>query len=151
MSLEKGHLIQISNQKETSIGYFLEIKKRNQKHTHTRYLTTKYILKSYNHLSSFEQRERKSSVQWLSRVRLCEPMDCSMPGFLPITNSWSLLKLVPIKSVKPSNHLILCRPLLPSSIYPSIRVFSKSQFFASGGQSIGVSASASVLPMNIQD
>ena len=52
----------------------------------------------------------------------------------------------------PSNHLILCHPLLPlPSIFPSIRVFSDGQFFASGGQSIGVSAWASVLPMNIRD
>ena len=44
---------------------------------------------------------------------------------LSITNSWSLLKLMSIKSVMPSNHLILCRPLLfPPSIFPSIRVFS---------------------------
>ena len=56
-----------------------------------------------------------------------------------------------IKSVIPSSHLIFCRSLLlPSSIFPSIRVFS-SQFFASCGQSIGVPTSASVLPMNIQD
>ena len=60
-----------------------------------------------------------------------------------ITNSWSLLKLMSIKSVMPSNHLILCCPLLLlPSIFPRIRVFSMSQFFASGGQSIGVSASA---------
>ena len=45
----------------------------------------------------------------------------------------------------------LCPLLLPPSIFPSIRSFQMSQFFASGGQSIGVSASASVLPMNIQD
>ena len=51
----------------------------------------------------------------------------------------------------PSNHLILCHPLLPPSIFPSIRSFPMSQFFTWGGQSIGVSASASVLPMNIQD
>ena len=51
----------------------------------------------------------------------------------------------------PSNHLILCRPLLPPSIFPSTRSFLMSQFFTSGGQSIGASASASVLPMNIQD
>ena len=51
----------------------------------------------------------------------------------------------------PSNHLILCRPLLPPSIFPSIRSFPVSQFFTSGGQSFGVSASASDLPMNIQD
>ena len=57
---------------------------------------------------------------------LCLPMDCSTPGFLFITNSWSLLKLISIKSVMPSNHLILCHPLLLlPSVFPSIRVFSK--------------------------
>ena len=56
-----------------------------------------------------------------------------------------------IESVMPSNHPILCCPLLLlPSIFASIRVFSKSRLFASGGQSIGTSASASVLPMNIQ-
>ena len=51
-----------------------------------------------------------------------------------------------------SNHLILCYPfLLPPSTIPSIRFFSSESFFTSGGQSIGISASASVLPMNIQD
>ena len=70
----------------------------------------------------------------------------------PITNSWSLLKLMSIKSVMPSSHLILCRPLLLlPSIFPSIGVFSKESVFPSGGKSIGASASASVLPMNIQD
>src|SRR5574341_575916 len=52
-------------------------------------------------------------------------MDCSMPGSLSITNSQSLLKLMSIESVMPSNHLILCRPLLLlPSIFPSIRVSS---------------------------
>ena len=52
-------------------------------------------------------------------------MDCNMPGFLGIANSQSLLKLMSIESVLPSNHLILCRPLLLlPSIFPSIRVFS---------------------------
>ena len=51
-------------------------------------------------------------------------MDCSTPGFLSITNSQSLLKLMFIESVIRSNHLILCCPLLlPPSIFPSIRVF----------------------------
>ena len=69
----------------------------------------------------------------------------------PSPTLWSLLKLMSIKSVMPSNNLILCHPLLLSSIFPSIRVFSlMNQFFASGGQSIGVSVLASVLPMNIQ-
>ena len=70
----------------------------------------------------------------------------------PITNSQSLLKLMSIDLVMPSNYLILCCPLLfPPSIFLSIRVFQMSQFFTSSVQSIGVSASASVLPMNIQD
>ena len=53
-------------------------------------------------------------------------MDYSMPTSLSLTSSWSLLKLMSIESVMPSNHLILCRPLLLlPSIFPSIRVFSK--------------------------
>ena len=53
-----------------------------------------------------------------------KPIDCSTPDFLSITNSWSLLKLMSIESVMPSGHLVLCCPLLLSSISPSIRVFS---------------------------
>ena len=60
-----------------------------------------------------------------SCLTLCDPMDCSTPGFPFITNSQSLLKLMSIKSVMPSNHLIFCFPLLLlPSIFPSIRVFS---------------------------
>ena len=71
---------------------------------------------------------------------------------LSITNSQSLLKLMSIESVMPSNHLIFCRPLLLlSSVFPSIRVFSKESVLRIRCQSIEVSASASVLPMNIQD
>ena len=55
---------------------------------------------------------------------LCDPMNCSMPVSLSITNSWSLPKLVSIKSVMPSNHLIPCHSLLfLLSIFPNIRVF----------------------------
>ena len=55
---------------------------------------------------------------------LCDPMDCSTPG-LPANHPQSLQKFVSIESVMPSNHLILCHPLLlPSSIFSSIRVFS---------------------------
>ena len=66
-----------------------------------------------------------SSVQSLSRVRLSvTPWTAACQAFLTITNSWSLLKLMSIKSMMPSNHLILCHPLLLPSIFPSIRVFS---------------------------
>ena len=62
------------------------------------------------------------------------------------------VRLNPCPLSWPSNHLILCRPLLPlPSILPSIGSFQMSQLFTSGGQSIGVSASKSVLPMNTQD
>ena len=70
-----------------------------------------------------------SSVQFSSVTQscltLCDPMDCSTPGLLSITNSQSLLKLMPIESVMLSNHLILCHPLLLPSVFPSIRVFSQ--------------------------
>ena len=94
-----------------------------------------------------------SSVRLLSLVRLfATPWTVAHQASLSITNSQSLLKLMPIKLVMPSNHLILCHPLLLlSSIFPSIRVFSNGQFFISSGHSIGASASASFLPMNIQD
>ena len=60
-----------------------------------------------------------------SCLSLCDPMDCSMQSSLSITNSWSLLKLMSVESVMPSNHLILCCPLLLlPSFFPSIRVFS---------------------------
>ena len=90
-------------------------------------------------------------VQSLSRVQhFVAPWTAARQASLSITISWSLLKLMSIELVMPSNHLALCHPrLLLPSIFPSIRVFQKSQFFASGGQSIGVSAS--VLPVNIQN
>ena len=94
-----------------------------------------------------------SSVQSLSRVRLfATPRTAARQASLSITNSQSLLKLMSVESMMPSNHLILCHPLLlPPSIFSASGSFPMSQFFTSGGQRIGVSASASVLPMNIQD
>ena len=82
--------------------------------------------------------------------------ECYVPYYaahhasLSITNSQSLLKFMCNKLVVPSDHLIVCQALLLHSSFPSVRVFSCSQFFASGGESIRVSASAKVLPMNIQ-
>ena len=61
---------------------------------------------------------------------LCEPMDCSMPGFPVLHVSWSLLKLMCIESAMPSNHLIFCCPLLLlPSIFLSIRIFSNESAF----------------------
>ena len=94
-----------------------------------------------------------SSVQSLSRVWLfTTPWTTACQASLSITNFQSLLKLMSIESVMPSNHLILCRPLLLlHSIFPSIRVFSNESVLCIRRQSTGVSASASVLPMNTQD
>ena len=67
-----------------------------------------------------------SSVQLLSHVWLfATPWTVAHQASLSITNSWTSLKRMSIESVMPSNHLILCHPLLlPPSVFPSIRVFS---------------------------
>ena len=92
-----------------------------------------------------------SSVQSVSHIRLfATPWTAACQASLSITNPWSLLKLMAIDSVMSSKHLILCCPifLLPLS-FPVSGSFQMSQLFASGGQSIAVSASASFLPMNV--
>ena len=110
------------------------------------------VLHTLNHLAlpstllvQFSSVAQSCLTLWLT------PWTAARLASLSITNSRSLLKLMSIESAMPSNCLILCRPLLLPSIFPSIRVFPVSQFFTSGGQSIGVSASASALPMNIRD
>ena len=93
------------------------------------------------------------SIQSLSHVRLfVAPWIAARQASLSITNSQSLLKLMSIELVMPSSHLIRCQPLLsyPQSL-PASASFPVSQLFKWGGQSTGVSASASVLPMNTQD
>ena len=94
-----------------------------------------------------------SSVQSLSRVWLfATPWITACQASLSITNSRSLLKLTSIKSVMPSSHLILCRPLLLlPSIFPRIRVYSSEPARPIRWPNIGVSALASFLPMNTQD
>ena len=92
------------------------------------------------------------SVSFSSVAQSCRlfatPWTAACQACLSIVNSWSLLKLMSIESVIPSKH-ILCHPLLLlPSIMPSFRVFSNE---SSGGQSIEVSASTSVFPMNTQD
>ena len=92
------------------------------------------------------------SVHLLSRVWLfVTPWIAAHQASLSITNSQSLPKLMSIELVMPSSHLILCRPLLLlPPIPPSIRLFPRSQLFAWGGQSTGVSALASFLPKDTQ-
>ena len=92
-----------------------------------------------------------NSVQF-SRVQLCDPMGCSTPGFPVHHQLQNLLKLMSIKLVMPSNHLILVIPFSSClQSFPASGSFPMSQFFASDGQRIRVLASASVLLMNIQD
>ena len=80
------------------------------------------------------------------------PWTATHQAYLSITNFQSLLKLMSIEAVIPSNHLILCHPLLfLPSIFPSIKIFSNESILCISSQSIGVSASAFVLQMNIQD
>ena len=87
-----------------------------------------------------------------SCLTLGDPMDCSTPGFPVLHHLLKVLKLMSLESVMSSNHLILSHPLLLlPSIFLITRVFSMSRLFTQGGQSIGATASASVLPMNIQD
>ena len=92
------------------------------------------------------------SVQSLSHVWLfVTPWTAACQASLSITNSRSLLKLMSSESVMPSNHLILCCPLLLlPSILPSIRVFSSESALLIRCQSMGASSSTSVLPIKIQ-
>ena len=85
---------------------------------------------------------------WLFAI----PWTAACQASLSLTISWSMLKLMSIELVLPSNHLILCSPLLLlPSIFPSIGVFSNEWVLGIRWPNIGVSAWASVLPMNIQD
>ena len=85
-----------------------------------------------------------------SCLTLCDPMDCSTPCF-PVYSQLPEFTQTYVHWVSaPSNHLILYHPLLPPSIFPSNRIFSNQSVLCIRCQSIGVSASASVLPMNIQ-
>ena len=101
----------------------------------------------------FSGRVHPQSVQSLSHVWLsATPWTAAHQASLSITNSQSLLKLISMESVMPCNHLILCRPFSSClQSFPASGSFQMSQFFRSGAQNIGASASESVLPMNIQD
>jgi len=100
-----------------------------QLHTPIYYSPLKFIISGSLQLLLF------SSVQLLSLVRhFVTPRTAACQASLSFTISQSLLKLMSIESVMPSNPLLLCHPLLLlSSIFPSIRSFLMSQFFTSGG------------------
>ena len=95
------------------------------------------VLTSFTQLKGLEKAFSQGACSYkfkFSRVTqscstLCDPCPVARQASLPITNSWSLLKLMSVESVMPSNHLILCHPLLPPSIFPSIRVFSNELVF----------------------
>ena len=102
-------------------------------------------------IPSFPRLPGIASFSHSSCLNLCNPMDCSTPGFAILHYLLEFAQTHVHWPVMPSNHLILCCPLLLlPSIFPSIRVFSNESALLISGQSIGVSASASVLPMNIQ-
>ena len=87
-----------------------------------------------------------------SCLTLCDPMDCRTPGFPVHPNSWSLFKLMSIKSVMSSNHLILCHPLLLlPSIFPSSRVFSNESVLHIRLPKYWSFSFSIVFPMNIQN
>ena len=100
-------------------------------------------------------------IMYLESVSCSVISDCLQPHGLqharlpcpsPTPRTCSNFKLMSIELVMPSKHLILCCPLLLlPSVFPRSGSFPVSQLFTSGGQSIRVSASPSVLPMNIQD
>ena len=92
-----------------------------------------------------------TSVQFSHVWLFATPWTTACQASLSITNFQSLLKLMSIESVMPSNHLILCRPLLLLPNPSKHQGLFQWELFAWGGQSIGVSASASVLPMKTQD
>ena len=121
--------------------------------------TTTQFLSSQEKITNMWQKLRPSdeglrqSVQSLSRVRLFViPWTVARQASLSIINSRSLLKLMSIELVMPSNHLFLCRPLLLlPSIFPSINVFTNESFLHITWSKYWSFSSASVLSMTIQD
>ena len=93
------------------------------------------------------------SLQLISRVRLFgTPWTAALQASLSITNTQSLLKYMSIETVMPSNHIILCHPLLlPPSIFPSIKVFSNESVHHIRWPKYWCFSFSIILPLNIQD
>ena len=108
------------------------------KYQNKHYLSTSRVLKNLPQFSHTVMSD--STTPW---TEACQ-------ASLSITNSWSLLRFKSIELVMPSNFLIFCCPFCLQS-FPASGSFTMSPFFTSGGKSIRVSPSASVLPINIQD
>ena len=102
-----------------------------------------YLVSKITYLVKYKYILKTAIVQSCST--LCDPTNYKTPGFPVLHSPPELLKLTSIGLVMPSNNLIFRCPLLLPSIFPSIRSFLMSCLFASGGQSIGASASTSVL------
>ena len=117
------------------------------------FLETKAFFSSWNRERGTVTNVNVSCCCSVSCVQLfVTPWTATHQASLSITNSWSLLKLMSIASVMPSNHLAFCPPLLLlPSIFPRFRVFSnESALYIRWPEYIGASVSASVLEMNIQ-
>ena len=117
--------------------------------------TSEEVIKHLILLDIFDNIQFSSVAQ--SCLTLCDPMDCSIPGF-PVHHQHLELTQTHVHfvgdAIQPSHSL--SSPSFPTfsscfKYFPASRAFPVSQFFSSGGQSIGISASASVPPMNIQD
>ena len=118
-----------------------------------RHFSSNKTRKIKEYITKLRSNFQLSSVQSLSHVQLfVTPWTAACQASLSITNSWSPPKPMSIESVIPSNHLLLCLPFssCPQS-FPASGSFQMSQRFTSGGQSIRVAASTSVLPKNTQD
>ena len=142
MNIEKEAYTYVSN---IYIYIYIYIHTHTHTHTHTHIYIPNPIASIFATVSDrlgMAHRSIQFSRSILSNSGT--PWTAAHQASLSITNSWSLLKLISVELVMPSDF-IFCHPLLfPPSIFPSIRVF------ASGGQRIEVSASTSVLSMNIQ-
>ena len=124
------------------------------------HLKSQVLLDQPNRVQDLQDRDPGRSFKYMnlfvvefpSRVQLVTiQWTAACQASLSFTISQHLLKFMSIELVMPSNHFIPCRSLLLlPSIFPSIRVFSSKLLFTSGGQTIGASASASVLPKSIQ-
>ena len=131
---------------------FIDLSKYNWHKTLCKFKVYKVMICCKPLQTVYHKKVQFSSVHSLSHVWLfATPWTAACQASLSITNSQSILKLTSIELVTISNHLILCRPhLFSPSLLPSIGVFYNESVLHIRWPNLGVSTSASVLPMNIQ-